>query len=259
VVEKAPRAPFTVHFRAPGWLAGAPSVQLQGEDLATTRELNWIVVTRRWRPGDAIELRLPMELRWDPFMRGRDWPGAITYGPVTLALLPGSGNPAEGTTPGELLAHLKQVDAGRLLWKIEGKPGVVAKPFYEVPAGRTYHVYLDPDAGPFIDLGVGWKSNEHGMNSPTPGAVATVDFEGRGIRWLWERFDDAGIARVEIDGKTVATVDQYGPGRQVPAQSELAHPVFQGDECKIPTPAIESRPGRPPVRSGRASEQPPCS
>ena len=41
-------------------------------------------------------------------------------------------------------------------------------------------------------------------------------FEGAGIRWLGYRFDDAGWAEVQIDSNVVATVDQYGPGRDLP-------------------------------------------
>jgi len=36
---------------------------------------------------------------------------------------------------------------------------------------------------------------------------------GTGIRWLGYRFDDAGRAEARIDGKVVAVVDQYDPGR----------------------------------------------
>ena len=32
------------------------------------------------------------------------------------------------------------------------------------------------------------------------------------------RFDDAGTAEVSIDDKVVGTVDQYGPGRNLPFQ-----------------------------------------
>ena len=37
-----------------------------------------------------------------------------------------------------------------------------------------------------------------------------------GRYWLGYRFDDAGLAQVLIDGSAVATVDQYGPGRNLP-------------------------------------------
>ena len=48
------------------------------------------------------------------------------------------------------------------------------------------------------------------------GATVECKFQGTGVRWLGFRFDDAGKAEVSIDGKVVATVDQYGPGRDLP-------------------------------------------
>ena len=44
----------------------------------------------------------------------------------------------------------------------------------------------------------------------------SLDFRGSGIRWVGNRYEDAGRARVEIDGKVVAVIDQYGPGRDTP-------------------------------------------
>ena len=48
------------------------------------------------------------------------------------------------------------------------------------------------------------------------GANVTVEFTGQRIRWLGYRYDDAGRGEVRIDGKLVATLDQYGPGRDLP-------------------------------------------
>jgi DUF1680 family protein len=48
------------------------------------------------------------------------------------------------------------------------------------------------------------------------GSAFEYDFEGEGIRWFGMLFDDAGKARVLIDGKEVAMVDQYGPVREKP-------------------------------------------
>jgi len=48
------------------------------------------------------------------------------------------------------------------------------------------------------------------------GAWVEYVFQGTGVRWLGQRFDDAGLAEVRIDGQVVAEVDQYGPGRKLP-------------------------------------------
>ncbi len=41
-------------------------------------------------------------------------------------------------------------------------------------------------------------------------------FEGTSVKLLGYLFDDAGHAKVEIDGTAVRTIDQYGPGRDIP-------------------------------------------
>jgi hypothetical protein len=52
------------------------------------------------------------------------------------------------------------------------------------------------------------------------GAAVEWAFEGEGVKWFGRRYDDGGKAAVSIDGKRVATVDQYGPGRDLPFEWE---------------------------------------
>ena len=48
------------------------------------------------------------------------------------------------------------------------------------------------------------------------GTSVEAVFSGTTIQWKGHRFDDGGQAKVTIDGKEVAIVDQYGPGRELP-------------------------------------------
>ena len=52
------------------------------------------------------------------------------------------------------------------------------------------------------------------------GAVVEWSFEGEGVKWFGRRFDDGGRAAVSIDGRRVAVIDQYGPGRDLPFEWE---------------------------------------
>ena len=61
-----------------------------------------------------------------------------------------------------------------------------------------------------------WQNFGSLFASQEKGAVFEHDFEGDGIKWFGRLFDDAGKARVLIDGKEVALVDQYGPVREQP-------------------------------------------
>jgi hypothetical protein len=49
-----------------------------------------------------------------------------------------------------------------------------------------------------------------------PGAAVEARFTGTEVRWRASRYDDAGQARVSIDGKEVEVVDLYSPGRDIP-------------------------------------------
>ena len=61
-----------------------------------------------------------------------------------------------------------------------------------------------------------------GPLSAAKGAGAAVEwaFEGEGVKWFGRRYDDGGKAAVSIDGRRVAVVDQYGPGRDLPFEWE---------------------------------------
>jgi hypothetical protein len=53
--------------------------------------------------------------------------------------------------------------------------------------------------------------------SATNGAKATLTFRGTAISWIGYRGRDAGIARVQVDGGAVTTVDTYSPSDKVQA------------------------------------------
>jgi hypothetical protein len=124
-------APMILRVRVPSWTAGPPRVVLNGAPLrnavlpggssavvtgragggaggpAAGAAGGWVVVSRHWRPGDWLEVALPMRLTFTP---APDDPAvqAVTYGPVVLSGLygasyaGGAGNsaPAVGPAPG---------------------------------------------------------------------------------------------------------------------------------------------------------------
>lgn len=57
-----------------------------------------------------------------------------------------------------------------------------------------------------------WNDGGRFRYTNAVGATAARTFQGTGIRWLGNRFDDAGRAQVTIAG----VVDPYGPGRDLP-------------------------------------------
>ncbi len=77
---------FTLSFRRPEWLAGEPTVTVNGRPVekpgnATT---GYLSIDRKWRDGDRVELRLPMSVRLEQLPDGEPYYAAL-YGPVVLA------------------------------------------------------------------------------------------------------------------------------------------------------------------------------
>ena len=91
-------ATLTLRVRVPKWVAGSPTVRLNGallRGLPGAGPSGWIALRRRWRTGDLLEVTLPMELAVEPTP---DHPAvqALIYGPVVLSgklldSLPGAG------------------------------------------------------------------------------------------------------------------------------------------------------------------------
>lgn len=86
VITAAPEEAMTIHLRHPSWMAADElAVTVNGEAVeADSKSGGFASLKRVWRPGDRIELALPMELR---VVRGKhtaDWV-SIFHGPILLA------------------------------------------------------------------------------------------------------------------------------------------------------------------------------
>src|SRR5262249_13123188 len=84
-VTNAPADPIAVRIRIPGWLRSSPTVKLNGKPLeASAAPGSYLTLRRSWKPGDRIELDLPMHLHTEAMP---DDPGlqAYMYGPLVLA------------------------------------------------------------------------------------------------------------------------------------------------------------------------------
>ena len=78
-------ARMALRIRLPGWLATRPRAWVNGEPLAAPLTPGtWLVIDRPWRPGDRVDVTLPMTLTLN---RTPDQPAvqAVTYGPVVLS------------------------------------------------------------------------------------------------------------------------------------------------------------------------------
>jgi len=82
-VRRAPRTPHTLALRLPGW-ARTPSLTLNGAAVPMEVRDGYARVTRRWRPGDALRLTMPMVLATEAMP---DDPSLVAFvnGPLVLA------------------------------------------------------------------------------------------------------------------------------------------------------------------------------
>ncbi|MGC4046080.1 MAG: glycoside hydrolase family 127 protein [Armatimonas sp.] len=206
---------FAIRLRAPGWLAKPATATLNGQAIPLKKDpLGWWVIKRAWKTGDRLQLRLPMGFRWEHLDPDQPWPAALCYGPLALTVR------SEKT----VIPEINRMVPSRgepLTWHTNNAPEALVRPFHLIPEGEPYRLYLDPSAarrihyrqvrftGDWADSGAFRFSNQ-------PGATAELTFEGTGIRWLGQRFDDAGIAEISIDGKVIERVNQLGPGRGLP-------------------------------------------
>ena len=220
-VEAAQPVTFALKIRRPGWLAGPIAATIN--EAPMTVELgpqNWAVIRRRWSTGDRLAIELPMRLRASSLPGGR-YPAALTYGPVALAVRAADAGFAKKIDLEHPEQSLVPAPGEALTWHLGSDPTVLVRPFYAYKEAEPYYLYFDPAAAnriPHSRLTYQghWNDGSAFHFTNAVGATAEGKFEGTGVRWLGFRFDDAGKAEISIDGKVVAAMDQYGPGRNLP-------------------------------------------
>jgi hypothetical protein len=186
------------------------SARLQGVDVVLKEQTEYPREGRiLLEVSPQSELRFPLKLRI---------PGWSARTQVQI-----DGQPVAGVRPGSYLTVERswkpgdtvQIDLDMSLhyWVGErqcaGKASIYRGPLllvHQTPATRTSDIRFSP----------GWKHFGDMSATDAAGAFLELAFEGSALIWKGQRFDDAGKARVTIDGKEVAIVDQYAPGRNLP-------------------------------------------
>ncbi len=131
---------FALRIRIPGWVKGTPVLKInQALQPVSFQAGEWLTIDRVWREQDAVQLSLPLDLRFsaiDGFDKHR---AALMAGPVVLVAdqietLTGDPHcPEDWIQPGD--AQLcYQADAG--------KTRVNFHPYYSIPEGINYFMYL---------------------------------------------------------------------------------------------------------------------
>jgi DUF1680 family protein len=84
LVDLAPARETTIRVRVPSWTASGGSATLNGKPLAAFASPgSYLAITRVWKPGDRIDIRLPMQFRLEP-MPDDPSLAAVMYGPLVM-------------------------------------------------------------------------------------------------------------------------------------------------------------------------------
>jgi len=221
-LDLAQPAEFAIKLRVPGWLHSPLTATVNGQPVsAPADDLHWATIRRTWRSTDRLSIVLPMSLYSQPVDPARPHPAAVLHGPVVLAFRAAKATPLVNMDLAQLDRQLLPSAGESLTWHLAADPSVLARPFYAFQEGQPYLLYLDPTLANRIThrqitFKQDWKDAGRFRYTNVVGATAECAFEGTGIRWLGFRYDDAGTAEVIIDGKVIAAVNQFGPGRDLP-------------------------------------------
>ena len=76
---------FDIHVRVPGWATKGFFVKINGrEQKLSARPGSYLKLSRNWKDGDVIELKMPFDFHLDPVMDQQNI-ASLFYGPILLA------------------------------------------------------------------------------------------------------------------------------------------------------------------------------
>ena len=159
--EQATRLVFTcekpvelsLKVRHPYWAVSGIEIAVNGEKQAvSSRPGSYATISRQWKTGDRVEVKMPMSLRTEGF---RDNPRklAVMYGPLVLCaeVEPGSLLQAIVAEPGQVLSSVKPVEgkplefsASAKVFRTLGAVGQVGNLPHDVTLAPLYQEYQSP-------------------------------------------------------------------------------------------------------------------
>jgi hypothetical protein len=139
-VEAESPVEFAVRLRIPGWLEKPAQIAVNGKTAAVKAERgSFGTVSRRWRKGDTIELRLPFPPRTIAIEEHAPDTVAAMRGPVMLVAID---PPDDLAASGAALGQMQAVAGKPLEFDCQPAAGMVRmRPFYQVQR-ETYSTYF---------------------------------------------------------------------------------------------------------------------
>jgi len=131
---------FDIHVRVPGWATNGFFVRINGkEQNLPAKPGSYLKISRTWKDGDVVELKMPFSFHLDPVMDQQNI-ASLFYGPILLAAQEPEARKdwRKITLDAEDIGKSIKGDPQKLEFTIDD---VVFKPFYAT-YGR-HSVYLD--------------------------------------------------------------------------------------------------------------------
>lgn len=220
---------FGIKFRVPLWAYNGVNVKVNNEIFETTTTSGkWATIDRKWNYGDTVTLQFDLSPRIEP-LAGYVSPVAVLCGPVVMAASTARGSDGGIPSEGELKFPADWLMSEDVKIAYSPSPSMkapidrskqlhtnqVMRPYYDIKAGEYYRIYFQRAGETSItpkDLVFdgNWVSEGITKYAQKPDSYFEGKFKGDTVVWEGLRGEDAGIAKVSIDGKEVADVDQYG-------------------------------------------------
>jgi DUF1680 family protein len=153
-VAGAQETTFALKLRVPGW-AREMSADVNGKPSGVAcKPGEWASIERSWHPGDRVELRIPLHLRYEPVDRYHPRRVAIMRGPLVLALDYNYHAPAFELPRAEAdLEKWLVADESPAVFRVnrpDGRPvRLKFRPFYHMAEDFPYLMYFDLDREPY--------------------------------------------------------------------------------------------------------------
>src|SRR5436190_8684919 len=175
-IAVAPSAPasFAVKLRIPAW-CDTPQIQVDGTNVqAKPGSDGYVAIRREWKPGDKIDLRLPLEARVVEGKFKNQGKAAVLYGPLVLAA---DGELLGDSTPMRSVA-LSNSDVSKLNLSAEPAPAE----YKSWPGAEVFEINAAPHKirlVPFADAGK--SGSAYKVWLPTGSAPATGNLLLEGV------------------------------------------------------------------------------
>jgi DUF1680 family protein len=139
-VDPEKPAEFAVHLRIPGWLEKPAQISVNGKAMHVKAERGtFATLSRRWRKGDTVDLRLPFPARSIAIEAKAPDTVAAMHGPVMLTAVD---PPASLAATASSLASMTPVAGKPLEFDCKTSSGMVRmRPFYQVQR-EPYSTYF---------------------------------------------------------------------------------------------------------------------